>query len=138
MIALDTNVLLLVLLDDDKAQAQRARQLLEFHCSAERPAFVNRTVLCEALRTLVRGYRYSHEQVCSAVELPLAAPALAIEDADAVEEALAAFRDSRVGFVDILVGVLNRRAGCMTTYTFARHAAATPDFSLVDGRQALG
>jgi predicted nucleic-acid-binding protein len=132
VIALDTNVLLRVLLDDDKAQAQHARRLLEFHCSAERPAFVNRAVFCEALWTLVRGCRYNHEQVCSAVELLLAAPALAIEDADAVEEALTAFRGSQAGFVDVLVGVLNRRAGCITTYTFDRRAAATPDFSVVD------
>ena len=131
MIAIDTNVLLRVLLSDDRAQAGRARQLLSAQASPARPAFVNRIVLCEAVWTLVTGYRYSREQVCEALELLLAAPALRLEDHAAVEEALAVFGHGRLGFTDALIGVLNRRAGCTTTYTSDRRAAASADFSAV-------
>lgn len=131
MIAIDTNVLLRVLLNDDRAHASRARQLLSDRASPAHPAFVNRIVLCEAVWTLVTGYRYSRQQVCEALELLLAAPALRLEDHAAVEEALAVFGHGRLGFSDALIGVLNRQAGCATTYTFDRRAAETPDFSTV-------
>jgi predicted nucleic-acid-binding protein len=48
-----------------------------------------------------------------------------------VVEALDLFPLSRADFVDLLIGVLNRRAGCATTYTFDRAAAATADFTAV-------
>jgi predicted nucleic-acid-binding protein len=131
VIAIDTNVLLRVLLDDDRAQAERARRLLSTEASPARPAFVNRIVLCEAIWTLVSGYRYSRQQVCEALELLVAAPAVRLEDHAAVEEALALFGHGRLGFTDALIGVLNRRAGCATTYTFDRRTVETADFSAV-------
>jgi predicted nucleic-acid-binding protein len=132
MIGIDSNVLLRVLLGDDHGQAMRARQLLDTQCSAERPAFVNRAVLFEALWTLSRGYRYSRAQLAAAVKLLLAAPELTIEDHEAVESALGLFTTTRADFADCLIGVLNRSAGCETTYTFDRNAAATADFSAVE------
>jgi predicted nucleic-acid-binding protein len=118
MIAIDSNVLLRVLLGDDQAQAERAGRLLATECSPQRPGFVNRGVLFEAVWTLSTGYRYSRAQLASAIELLLSAPALMIEDREAVETALDVFTSTtRIDFADALVGVLNRRAGCATTYT---------------------
>ncbi len=49
----------------------------------------------------------------------------------AVETALDIFSTTRADFADCLIGVLNRRAGCATTYTFDRRAAATAEFTAV-------
>ena len=38
---------------------------------------------------------------------------------------------ARPGFADALIGVLNRRAGCATTYTFDRRAAEAVEFTAV-------
>jgi predicted nucleic-acid-binding protein len=132
VIAVDTNVLLRVLLDDDAPQARSARRLLTARAGSGQPAFINRIVLCEAVWTLVSGYRYSRPQVRAAIELLLAAPAVRLEDHAAVEEALTLYTLGRLGFADALVGVVNRRAGCTTTHTFDRRAAETVDFSAVD------
>lgn len=132
MIAIDTNVLLRVLLDDDAPQARTARELLAARADSGQPAFVNRIVLCEAVWTLVSGYRYSRQQVRTAIELLLAAPAVRLEDHAAVEKALTLYDVGGLGFADALIGVVNRRAGCDTTYTFDRRAAETADFSPVD------
>jgi predicted nucleic-acid-binding protein len=132
VIGLDTNVLLRLLLDDDADQARRARTLVGATAEAHEPVFVNRAVLCETLWVLQRGYRHERGQIARAVELLLAAPALRLEDREAVDEALTVFRAGTLGFIDALIGVLNRRAGCATTYTFDRRAAATADFSAVE------
>ena len=131
MIGVDTNVLLRLLLDDDADQARRARARVAATAEAHRPVFVNRAVLCEALWVLGRGYRFDRDQLARAVELLLAAPALRLEDHAAVDEALTVFRAGTLGFVDALIGVLNRRAGCTTTYPFDRHAAEAGEFTAV-------
>jgi predicted nucleic-acid-binding protein len=128
MIGVDSNLLLRAVLADDTGQAERARRLLAERCSPQWPGFVNRVVLCEAVWTLTAGYRYSRQQLTATLEQLLAAPALLFEDRSAVEAALALFRSSRADFADCLVGVLNRRAGCATTYTFDRRAAETAEF----------
>lgn len=132
MIAIDSNVLLRLLLDDDADQARRARALVVAAAEAREPAYINRAVLCETLWVLGRGYRHDRSQIARAIELLLAAPAVQLEDGTAVEEALVVFRNGTLGFVDALIGVLNRRAGCSTTYTFDRRAAATTDFTAVE------
>jgi predicted nucleic-acid-binding protein len=131
VIGVDSNLLLRAVLADDTGQAERARRLLAARCSPQRPGFVNRVVLCEAVWTLTTGYRFSRQQLAATLEQLLAAPALLFEDRPAVEAALPLFRSSRADFADWLIGVLNRRAGCETTYTFDRRAAATAEFSPV-------
>ena len=131
MIGIDSNVLLRFLLGDDAAQAERARRLLATECSPRRPAFVNRAVLLEAVWTLATGYRYSRAQLAAAIELLLAAPALMIEDRAAVETALDIFTTTRADFADCLIGVLNRRAGCATTYTFDQAATARAELTAI-------
>lgn len=78
------------------------------------------------------GYRFDRHQIARAVELLLAAPALRLEDHAAVDEALTLFRAGTLGFVEALIGVLNHRAGCRTTYTFDRRAAEAGEFSGVE------
>ena len=130
-VGIDSNVLLRVLLRDDAPQADRAQRLLETECSRSQTAFVNRAVLFEAIWTLARGYRYSRRQLSDAVEIMLSSPDLIIEDRDAVAEALDLYAFARADLADVLIGVLTRRAGCGTTYTFDRRAAATADFTPV-------
>jgi len=62
-IALDTNVLLRFLLDDDKAQSARAARLVDDAVEADEPLFVSDVVLCETARVLVAAYRVRKKQV---------------------------------------------------------------------------
>ena len=134
VIGLDTNVLLRALLHDQGAGGRRARELLERACA--RPASRrSSTTSCCARRSgcwrapiATRGRRS-----CEAlVERSSPRPSFLVADREPVEEALQIFRASRADFADALIGVLNRRAGCATTYTFDRRAAETAEFSLVD------
>ena len=80
---------------------------------------------------LARTYRYSRQQIHDALMTILATPAFVIPERELVEEAMQFFRATRADFADALIGVLNRRAGCTTTYTFDRRAAVTAEFTAV-------
>lgn len=131
MIGLDTNVLLRAFTDESDPHAPRARRLLEQLAESGETVHVNHVVLCEFAWVLQRSKRLSRKEIADLLALLLRTRGLRIHEQEAVEEALALFGQSRCGFADCLIGVLNRRAGCSTTYSFDLHAAGTADFSAV-------
>jgi predicted nucleic-acid-binding protein len=128
MIGLDTNILVRVLADEDDPAADRARELLVRLEEAGETVWLNHVVLCELGRVLRSSKRFTRAQIADLLGRVLSTRLLRVADADLVEEALRIFRATRADFADCLIGVLNRRAGCETTYTFNRRAAETADF----------
>ena len=136
MIGLDTNVLLSALLRDAHGRdGAAARSLITDRCADPDTALVNHVVLCETAWVLARTYRYSRQQIYAALSTVLATGAFLVPERALVEEALDLFRANRADFADVLIGVLNRHAGCRTTYTFDRRAAACADFTAVPSSQ---
>lgn len=131
MIGLDTNILVRIMTNDDPPQVQAAHQLIQQHCSAEQPGFINHIVLCELLWVLERGYDYPRVQIAAAVERLLRTKGLVMENRDAVWNALRYYRQQGGDFADCLIGEKNRQARCDTTYTFDQRAAKMPKFTLV-------
>jgi predicted nucleic-acid-binding protein len=128
VIGLDTNVLLRLLVKDDIRQMETAARAVAQRCTAESPGYVNQIVLCEVVWVLQAALKYPREAIAAAVEALCRASDFRIEHMDAVREALSIFRASKADYADCLIGVLNRRAGCLTTLTFDKHAAALPEF----------
>jgi predicted nucleic-acid-binding protein len=133
MIGLDTNVLLRVALGDHQGQADAARALILAEQAQRTKIFVNRIVLCEAVWTLSRGYRYSREQLAAALALWLGSTALVIENRVEVEIAASRLGTSQADFSDMLVGLINERAGCTATYSFDEAAIKAGVFTAVPG-----
>lgn len=131
MFGIDTNVLLRLVLADDAQQAAAARHLML--STPRQPVFVNRIVLCEAIWTLGRGYRLSRRQIADALRAWLDNKRLEFEDRAEVEHAAAAFRSTGADVSDILIGLVNRRAGCTATYSFAEAGIAAGVFAPVPG-----
>ena len=129
MIGLDTHVLIRALVRGQGGEGSRARDLVKRARAAGEPAFVNHVALCGAMWVLARTYRYSRAQIAESMTTILGTPEFSVAERPSVEEALRSFEASRADFADCLIGVLNRRAGCVTTYTFDRRAAETADFS---------
>jgi predicted nucleic-acid-binding protein len=125
MIGLDTNILVRVLADEDDPAADRARELLVRLEEAGETVWLNHVVLCELGWVLRSSKRFTRAQIADLLGRVLSTRLLRVADAELVEEALRIFRATRA---DCLIGVLNRRAGCATTYTFDRRAAETADF----------
>jgi predicted nucleic-acid-binding protein len=84
MTAIDTNVLLRVIIRDDKQQAARAVAFLE----REEKVFLAKTVLLEVEWVLRSTYKYARSEVLSALRAVLSINNAEIEDAGAVAQAI--------------------------------------------------
>lgn len=122
MIALDTNVLVRYLVNDEPEQAEAARALLET-LSADRPAFVCREVAVELCWVLEQTYRFSRNRIATILEDIVATEELRVEEMEDVVRAANGYRRGGAGFSDRVIAAAARRSGVDTLYTFDRQAA---------------
>lgn len=130
MKGLDTNVLLRLLVADDAAQAERAVGYVEREW-VRAPCWINRIVLCEVVWVLETSFSLTRAGIADTIERILQADELTVEDAAVVRSALYAYRVSRAGFTDCLIGMSNGLLGCEATATFDRKAAELNEFELI-------
>lgn len=130
MIALDTNVLVRYLVDDDPQQAEAARALLT-DLTPERPGFVCREVAVELAWVLDRAYGFSRDQIATVFEELVATAELRFEEADDVVRAALRYRQGGAGFSDQMILAAARRSGAEVLYTFDRQAAQLEDAALL-------
>lgn len=122
MIAVDTNVLVRFLVNDDREQAEAARALLQ-SVTAEKPALACREVVVELVWVLERAYGYSRERIATILEELVATEGLVVEAAQDVAQAAFRYRAGGAGFSDLMVVAAAKRAGAVPLYTFDRKAA---------------
>ncbi len=131
MIALDTNVLVRFLVQDDEAQAKRARALVDTCVEAGDPCLVSNPVLCELEWVLESVYGASRSDVAAAVQGLLSTPPFQFEDADLTQQALQAYSKGKGDLSDYLLGLVGRSRGARTTYTFDRDLRRAEGFTLL-------
>jgi len=118
MRAVDTNVLVRLLVRDDRAQVKAAEDFVEIG------AWVSHLVLAETLWVLDAVYERTPDQLATAVELLLNHTTLTLQDADVVTLALENFRARpSLGFSECLVLEIARRAGHVPLGTFDKNLA---------------
>ena len=124
MIALDTNVVVRFLAQDDDAQSPIATQLIS-RLSRAQPGFISAIVLAEISWVLARAYKVSRQDIAQTVEGLLRSAELVVENAEAAYRALALYRASNAGeFADALIAQTAALAGASETVTFDRRAAS--------------
>ena len=118
MLAVDTNVLVRLLVRDDAKQAVAADQ------AVAKGAWVSHLVLAETVWVLDAVYARTPKQLIAALDLLLVHESLVLQDADAVAAALAQFRAKpALGFSDCLVLKIARKAGHLPLATFDKALA---------------
>jgi predicted nucleic-acid-binding protein len=122
VIALDTNVLVRFLVQDDPLQAQLATKVID-QLTDDAQGFVSREVLIELVWVLERAYRLGRTEIASALDGLLSATELNIEGSDEVAPALELYRNDGFGFADLMIAAAARRAGASELVTFDRKAA---------------
>lgn len=122
MIALDTNVLLRLLVTDaeDEAVRQRrtAERVIDFAETGGEPLFVSEIVLCEAVWAMRARYRVPRAEIRSSLASLLSTKHLAFAAPERLTRALAAFAAGRGDFADYLIREHARVAGCEAVVTF--------------------
>jgi predicted nucleic-acid-binding protein len=131
MNALDTNVLLRFIINDDPPQNARAARLIEATFAAGETLYLSDVVLCEAVWVLERAYRYSRQQIIDVLRQVLCAQYIRFRDPAALGRALDAFTARRGDFADYVIREHARAAGCEKVHTFDRALAHDEGFAAV-------
>jgi predicted nucleic-acid-binding protein len=122
MVAIDANVLVRLLIDDDDAQSATARALLKAHA----PVFISHVVLAETGWVLTSAYGFTRDKLGHLIEMPLDADGFVLQDPPVVQAALAAFQKSKADFSDCLIMRVAQKAGAGLLATFDDKVAKVP------------
>jgi predicted nucleic-acid-binding protein len=127
MRAIDTNVLVRLLVRDEVRQVRAAEAFIS------RGAWVSHLALAETIWVLDAVYERSAEQIAAAIDMLLDHEHLAMQDSDIVAAALARFRKHpTLGFSDCLMVEIARKSGHLPMGTFDR------DLARLDGVTRVG
>jgi predicted nucleic-acid-binding protein len=126
MRAVDTNVLVRLIVRDESRQAEAAEGFIE------RGAWVSVLALAEATWVLSSVYDVGPEELATAIDMLLNHRNLVLQDEDVVARSLELFRARpALGFSDCLMVELARKAGHLPLGTFDR------DLAKADGAQRV-
>jgi predicted nucleic-acid-binding protein len=118
MRAVDTNLLVRLLVRDDTAQVKLAESFVAGG------AWVSHLVLAETVWVLDAVHERTSMQIAAAIELLLNHEHFALQDPEVVAQALAQFRTRpKIGFSDCMVLEIARKAGHLPLGTFDRALA---------------
>lgn len=131
MIALDTNVLLRLLLDDDAAQSRKARHEVEAAEAAGEALMLNDIVIAEAVWTLRGKYDTSKVELLAMLRAVFDTVSFAFESRPVLISALLLYEHSTADFPDCLIAAKNAAAGCAHTLSFDRAMRGLPTVKLL-------
>jgi len=120
VIALDANVLVRYLAQDDREQAKAATRLIEERLTAGDPGFISAIVLCEIIWVLESCYDLKRADIVSIIKTLLDTRQIVVGEANAVGAAL---NHSSVDLVDAIIHEVGRSHQCQRTVTFDRKFA---------------
>ena len=120
MIALDTNVLVRYLVEDDAHQAELAAALIDRVVENGDSLFVSDIVVCETVWVLSSSYRFGRAQIAAVLRDVFRARHLTFTAHDQLALALAAYATGKGDFADYLLREQARAAGCDDVATFDR------------------
>ena len=118
MIALDTNILVRLLVKDDDAQTRKVVRLFRRLDGEGERAYVSDVVICEVVWVLRAAYGFSRSEVSVVLAKVLAARQLAFDSAERLARALHAYETGKGDLADYVIGEHATAAGCDVVVTF--------------------
>ena len=131
MPALDTNVLVRYIVQDDPAQSSLAKRLIGRSVAEGLTLFIPVTVVLELEWVLRSNFEFGKDEVLTTLSGLFSAAELTFESERALEVALQLFRIGSADFADCLHVALSTQAGEQPLWTFDKGAAK------VNGAQLL-
>jgi len=131
MIALDTNVLVRFLVEDDVRQSLRAKRLVQSQVDVDAQCFVPDIVLCELVWVLQASYKVSRLRIAEVLSELSRARHILLESAERVSRAVKAYAAGKGDFADYLIREVSLGHGCEAVATFDADVVAEPGFGSV-------
>jgi predicted nucleic-acid-binding protein len=125
MIALDTNVVVRFLVNDDEVQGRKVRALFDSAEKTGESLFVTVPVLLELMWVLSAVYDFTRDEVIEALELLAEMPIPRLENFSAVQKLIQLGRLTRADLPDLLIGLTGQVHGCEYTLTFEKGLSRT-------------
>jgi predicted nucleic-acid-binding protein len=121
MIALDTNVLVRYIVQDDPAQAKKATKIIE-DLTVASPAFISCIVLCEINWVLQTAYKIPKKNRFEALQGILSVAVFDVERLGSCLKALKLYEGGSADFSDYLIQQIAGQAGYDTVLSFDKKA----------------
>jgi predicted nucleic-acid-binding protein len=134
MPALDTNVLVRYVVQDDSGQLAAAKRLITRCVGEGQPLFVPVTVTLELEWVLRASFGYDKDNVLQVLSSLFSAAELSFQSERALEVALQLFREGTADFADCLHIALATEIGEQPLWTFDRGAAKVVGAQLLRSR----
>lgn len=129
MIAIDTNVLVRFLTQDDEAQCRKIDRLFEKSKRSGELVFVPDLVIVETIWVLESAYKLKKAEVVEAVGKVLLAAFLEFEDLSILLRAQTLYLAGKADFSDYYIQCRAQKAGCSQLFTFDRALVHDSSFS---------
>lgn len=131
MIAVDTNVLVRILVEDpdQPAQTSAAREL----ASKAKQVFVPLVVQVETVWVLESGYKLRKENVAQVLEHLEVNQAFILENEELCQNALALYQSSNADYSDCII-LTYCRTQSLNLYTFDKRLSKLPGVALLKGK----
>ena len=131
MIALDTNVLVRLVLQDDETQARAAERLVVRARREQTHLFVADVVWCELVWVLTRRAGLSRGDIAAALDQLLRTELIVVAAPAVIERSLAAYRKGKGDFADYLVREQARAIDAGDVVTFDRALKGEDGFRVI-------
>lgn len=135
MNALDTNVLVRFLVQDDDQQSQIVNTLFAAAEAHKQPLFVSSIVVLELMWVLKSAYDVPRAVILDALNELLSLTVLEFQDQLAIRDFVVSAQDNNYDLSDLLIGQIGLYSGCKTTLTFDKKAAKSPQFTNIKGSE---
>ena len=131
MKAIDTNVLLRLFVNDDKAQAAKARALFEAHAEEDDSLWIADVVLAELVWALSRSYGRPRSDVVTVLRALVGNATVKLESSACMVEATTLYELEPADFVDCLLAVKAKAQRCTALHSFDKKIKSLHGVSLL-------
>lgn len=131
MKALDTNVIVRLLVNDDKIQASLVYKMISAYEKQNETLFISNLVFLEVIWVLTSVYKYSKNEIISSFEELLNIQVFVFENRKLLTRLCEFSKDSKLELPDLFIGLSAKEYNCESTITFDKKAAKSKWFSLI-------
>jgi predicted nucleic-acid-binding protein len=131
MKALDTNVLVRYLTQDEPKQAAVANEEIEEAAAKDEKILIQPLVLCELAWVLETAYDFGKAEILGILDRIVRTRHFEVADKDIVWRALADYRKGKGDFSDYYLCRANEQAGAAQTLTFDKALKGSPRFRIL-------